>query len=196
MARLLRLLPDPACAHEPRSVDYARIFGGSGRTGTTASTNCAGVAYRSSVQRSPLVHRRGSGACPDTRRSNRTCAITTSTHSVFPDSTSPPKLNPVEPPWYGPVCPVVGEGWHREVSPYPNLPPGRDIRAAPPVDGRTGQKAVVRARPPAVLTTGSRQFVEQCLCLFQVSGIEPLGEPAVNRRQQIVGFDAPALLAP
>ena len=31
-----------------------------------------------------------------------------------------PKLNPVEPPWYGPVCPVVGEGWHREVSPYPN----------------------------------------------------------------------------
>jgi len=32
-----------------------------------------------------------------------------------------PKLNPVEPPWYGPVCPVVGEGWHREVSPYPDL---------------------------------------------------------------------------
>jgi len=24
-------------------------------------------------------------------------------------------------PWYGPVCPVVGEGWHREVSPYPDL---------------------------------------------------------------------------
>jgi hypothetical protein len=30
------------------------------------------------------------------------------------------QLNPVEPPWYGPVCPVVGEGWHREVSPYPD----------------------------------------------------------------------------
>jgi len=30
------------------------------------------------------------------------------------------KLNPVEPPWYGPVCPVVWEGWHREVSPYPD----------------------------------------------------------------------------
>jgi hypothetical protein len=30
------------------------------------------------------------------------------------------KLNPDEPPWYGPVCPVVGEGWHREVSPYPD----------------------------------------------------------------------------
>jgi hypothetical protein len=55
------------------------------------------------------------------RRSNKPCATTISTHSVFPDSTSPPKLNPVEPPWYGPVCPVVGEGWHREVSPYPDL---------------------------------------------------------------------------
>src|SRR6201984_941106 len=31
-----------------------------------------------------------------------------------------PRLNPVEPPWYGPVCPVVGEGWHREVPPYPD----------------------------------------------------------------------------
>ena len=31
-----------------------------------------------------------------------------------------PKLNPIEPPWYGPVCPVVWEGWHREVSPYPD----------------------------------------------------------------------------
>jgi hypothetical protein len=34
---------------------------------------------------------------------------------------SPPKFNPVEPPWYGPVCPVVWEGRHREVSPYPDL---------------------------------------------------------------------------
>ena len=40
-----------------------------------------------------------------------------------------PKLNPVEPPWYGPVCPVVGEGWHREVSPYPN--PGSGVEKFP-----------------------------------------------------------------
>jgi len=31
-----------------------------------------------------------------------------------------PTLNPIEPPWYGPVCPVVWEGWRREVSPYPD----------------------------------------------------------------------------
>src|SRR5271168_1612307 len=38
---------------------------------------------------------------------------------------SPPlfllKLNPIEPPWYGPVCPVVWEGRRREASPYPDL---------------------------------------------------------------------------
>jgi hypothetical protein len=46
-----------------------------------------------------------------------------------------PKLNLVEPPWYGPVCPVVGEGWHREVSPYPDLLPH---------SGRPGQRGATR----------------------------------------------------
>src|SRR5436190_15674593 len=32
-----------------------------------------------------------------------------------------PSLNSIEPPWYGPVCPVVWEGRRREVSPYPDL---------------------------------------------------------------------------
>src|SRR5712691_1038786 len=30
---------------------------------------------------------------------------------------------PAEPPWYGPVCPVVWEGRHREMSPYPDQLP-------------------------------------------------------------------------
>jgi len=62
-----------------------------------------------------------SGACPDIRPSNRRCATRISTVSVFPASTFLPTLNPIEPPWYGPVCPVVWEGWRREVSPYPDL---------------------------------------------------------------------------
>ena len=33
----------------------------------------------------------------------------------------PPKHNLVEPPWYGPVCPVVWEGRRCEASPYPDL---------------------------------------------------------------------------
>ena len=39
-----------------------------------------------------------SGACQDTRRSNRPCAITTSTHSFSLDFMFPIKLNLVEPP--------------------------------------------------------------------------------------------------
>ena len=41
--------------------------------------------------------------------------------SVFPKSMCPPKLNSVEPPRYGPVCPVVWEGRCREAPPYPDL---------------------------------------------------------------------------
>jgi hypothetical protein len=54
------------------------------------------------------------------------CGPTGPAQPLFRLTRSPPtlislfKLNPVEPPWYGPVCPVVGEGWHREVSPYPD----------------------------------------------------------------------------
>jgi hypothetical protein len=46
--------------------------------------------------------------------------------SMIPDSpgsTAPLRLNPVEPPRHGPVCPVVWEGRRREASPYPDLWP-------------------------------------------------------------------------
>jgi hypothetical protein len=46
-----------------------------------------------------------------------------STISVCPGFISPQKLNPVEPPWYGPVCLVVWEGRRREASPYPDHRP-------------------------------------------------------------------------
>ena len=70
-----------------------------------------------------LVHQLGSGACPAIRRSNKPYVTTISSRSVFPKSMRPPKPNSVEPPWYGPVCPVVWEGWRREASPYPDLGP-------------------------------------------------------------------------
>src|ERR1700720_708257 len=49
-------------------------------------------------QRLPPVRRRDSGACQDTRRSNRPCATTTSTRSVSLDFMFLTKLNLVEPP--------------------------------------------------------------------------------------------------
>jgi TolB-like protein/class 3 adenylate cyclase len=54
---------------------------------------------------------------------------------------------------------------------------------AAPADGRTGQKAVIRARLLVTLTTGSGQLVEQRrLCFFEIGCAETLGEPAVDRR--------------
>ena len=112
--------------------DYARIFGGSGGAGITASTNCAVVAYPSSMQRSPPVHRPGSGACPDTRRFNTPYEIRCSTLLVSPESSCLCRLNSIEPPWYGPVCPVVWEGWRRETPPYPDLWRKADISSRRP----------------------------------------------------------------
>jgi hypothetical protein len=61
------------------------------------------------------------GCMPTKTLSNRPYATRISTASVSPASMFLLNLNPIEPPWYGPVCPVVGEGRHREVSPYPDL---------------------------------------------------------------------------
>ncbi|CAH2394365.1 RNA-directed DNA polymerase (Reverse transcriptase) [Mesorhizobium ventifaucium] len=55
------------------------------------------------------------------RRSNRPCATITSSLSASLGSMSLPKLNPIEPPWYGPVCPVVWEGGVARRPPIPNL---------------------------------------------------------------------------
>ena len=46
--------------------------------------------------------------------------------SDSPGFMSPQVLNPVEPPWYGPVCPVVWEGRRREASPYPDHRPNTE----------------------------------------------------------------------
>ena len=46
-----------------------------------------------------------------------------------------------------------------------------------------------------MLITSSRQFFEQRLRLFQIGGVDPLGEPAVDRREQLAGFGVAALVA-
>jgi hypothetical protein len=108
--------------------DYACISGANGGTGTAASRNCAVMAYQSSELRLTPVHRRDSGACQDTRRSNRPCATITSSLSVSLDSMSLPKPNPIEPQWYGPVCPVVWEGRVARRPPIPINPKVRNPR--------------------------------------------------------------------
>src|SRR5215831_15543637 len=42
----------------------------------------------------------------------------------------------------------------------------------------------------------SYQFVEQRFCLFQIWGIEPLREPAIDRSKQVARLGAPTLISP
>jgi hypothetical protein len=119
---------DAPDAGEGSAEGYARISGRNGRTAPIASKNCDSVACRSSARRLLPARRPVSGACPDIRPSNRPSATRISTASVFPASLSLPRLNPIEPPWYGPVCPVVWEGRCREASPYPDRCPRAAVR--------------------------------------------------------------------
>src|SRR6516165_3158348 len=66
---------------------------------------------------------------------------------------------------------------------------------ATPADRRVGQKAVIRVRQLDMPTAGSRQLIEQPTRFFQIGGIEAFGEPAVDRREQVTGFGAAALVA-
>src|SRR5262245_43782047 len=42
----------------------------------------------------------------------------------------------------------------------------------------------------------SCEFFQQCLGFLEISGVKALGEPVVDRRQQLVGFRPPVLLLP
>jgi retron-type reverse transcriptase len=127
VAQLLRLLPNPDGAHQTRSVDTPEI----------AHVSLAAVEDRTKPLPGAAPPRRqqvpgGSGggftdrvlahvrtrdgpvgsAQPLLRRSR----IAPSPHRAL-------TLNLVEPPWYGPVCPVVWEGRRRKASPYPDQSP-------------------------------------------------------------------------
>src|SRR5215471_18458441 len=60
-------------------------------------------------------------------------------------------------------------------------PPFHGARRFRPFAIAPGDREV---RPIAVTEQGLRQLVEERLRLFQIGGIEALGEPAVDRRQQ------------
>jgi RNA-directed DNA polymerase len=97
-----------------------RIFGGNGKNGPTASRDLR----RRGV---PKVHAAVAAGSPTGILAHvRTPAVQQALRNQYFDSLGLPptpcaaKLNSVEPPWYGPVCPVVWEGRTREASPYPD----------------------------------------------------------------------------
>jgi group II intron reverse transcriptase/maturase len=124
VARLLRLLPDPTCAHKPGSVDSPKIT----LVSLAAVAERAQPLYGTAPTRRSEIPSGGRGRFTDGILANvRTPGRSTgSAQSLLRFTRSPPslcwlpRLNLIEPPRYGPVCPVVGEGWRREASPYPD----------------------------------------------------------------------------
>ena len=82
-----------------------------------------------------------------------------STVSVFGASMFLLKLNPIEPPWYGPVCPVVWEGRRREASPYPDHLPlrSRSLRATASKKCRR-RRRITCVRSARIRYLGTRQM--------------------------------------
>ena len=125
MARLLRLLPDSASPHEPRSVDPSKIAFVSLAAMANQAKPLRGVtpSRRSKVCRSgrswftnwALAHVRTSGG--PTSPTQRLFRVARSSPNLCARSS----LTRSNRRWYGPVCPVVWEGWRREASPYPDL---------------------------------------------------------------------------
>jgi len=125
MARLLRLLPDSASPHEPRSVDPSKV----------AFVSLAAMANQAKSLRGVTPSRR-SKVCCSSRSWFTNWALahvgtsggpTSPTQRQFrvarssPNPCARPSLTRSNRRWYGPVCPVVWEGWRREASPYPDL---------------------------------------------------------------------------
>jgi hypothetical protein len=66
-----------------------------------------------------------------------------------------------------------------------------------PHEGSSGRPiAVIRSGLVGTPTPGSCQLDEQALRFFQIGGVEALGEPAVDWREQVTRFGPPALFAP
>src|SRR5262249_42204365 len=136
MARLLRLLPDPASTHEPGSVDPPKI----------AFISLAAVGERAQpLQRTAPSRRIGVQSSGCRRFANGVLAhVRTSggpsgpAHPSLWFTRSPPTLRSVpclarsnrRGTW--PVCPVVWEGRRREVPPYPDLGRGAAVRLLRP----------------------------------------------------------------
>src|SRR5207245_1937768 len=102
--------------------DYECTFGGNGRTAPTASRNCGAVACRSSTRRLPPARRPDSGACQDTRRSNRPCATPLSMPSAPPTLCPLPSLTRSNRRGTDPYAQWCGRGGTARCPPIPINP--------------------------------------------------------------------------
>ena len=124
LARLLRLLPDAVVLHNLDAwirrrlrCILAAVEEGREPLCGTAPTGCVPVPRGGSLPAGVM-------GLADGRHAGRAAGLAqraTSTRSASPTREASATLNPIEPPWYGPVCPVVWEGRSREAPPYPDV---------------------------------------------------------------------------
>src|SRR4051794_31415028 len=94
-----------------------------------------------------------------------------STRSAFLGWRHRQPLNRIEPPWYGPVCPVVWEGRSREAPPYPDqhanyVSSGLNLTSDPLATTcefslAYSDRLLVRPRPDGMRPSRLHELVEQ-----------------------------------
>jgi hypothetical protein len=85
----------------------------------------------------------------------------------------------------------LARGWRNPADPV-RIPPGANC-GSPSGMGRRGTEAPTRH---SLRTVRSFQLGEQRLCFFEIGSGEALGEPAVDRAEQVAGCGAATLVAP
>jgi RNA-directed DNA polymerase len=88
--------------------------------GEPATRNCDGAVYPMFGRRWLRVRRPVFGAWRGMPPSSKPCPTRIFARSTFPDWRCHRPHNLTEPPWYGPVCPVVWEEGSREAPSYPD----------------------------------------------------------------------------
>ena len=95
----------PGCADPPETPhgDLATVGEGADSIRQLTAIGCASYASGSGRWLPDWLV----GDVATTRLSSKRCPMPISTHSAFPECQLLRTLNSSEPPWYGPVCPVV-----------------------------------------------------------------------------------------
>ena len=88
---------------------------------------------------------------------------------------------------------MASKGTHWWVVAWDGKPVPQGLKGVPTpgllqMDSAQGGRYVLRAH------TTAGQRLEQCFGLLQICGVEALGEPAVDRGEQLVGLGVPTLL--
>src|SRR5881409_2496170 len=116
-----------------------------------------------------------------------------------------------EPPEYAPVTPIslrTRRAWRRRCMTLPGLYTGMPMVGSGATSCNVnsywmismlvifGLVRMVSPTPPLLRFKSCSQVFQQCLGLLEVGSVKPLGEPAVDRGEQVIGCSPLALVLP